>query len=188
VFNKCELLVFYDLKLYWWPKTNNHYDSVTDHNWPRIATNVLRQLISPTNFQVQVRYVGGYWGQVFVFVAVEILWRGSAFIISTWTSKSYDKQRMLAFGHCTLQNAALDVQISFKNKVQFFPSKRTGISYVWYFLCLLQLYKVTLLCQRVWGNVHFDGFEYAWSSSRICNFGANFGRWNSQGWLAKHKR
>jgi hypothetical protein len=34
---------------------------------------------------------------------------------------------MLAFGHYIFQNAALDVQISFKNNEQFFPSERTGI-------------------------------------------------------------
>jgi len=37
---------------------------------------------------------------------------------------------MLAFGHYIFQNAALDVQISFENRAHFFPSERTGISYV----------------------------------------------------------
>jgi hypothetical protein len=32
---------------------------------------------------------------------------------------------MLTFGHYIFQNAALDVQISIKNKAQFFPSERT---------------------------------------------------------------
>jgi len=48
---------------------------------------------------------------------------------------------MLAFGHYIFQNAALDVQFSFKNKVQFFPSEWTGIRQ----LCMIFLMFVVVV-------------------------------------------
>ena len=48
---------------------------------------------------------------------------------------------MLAFGHYIFQNAALDVQIGFENKVQFFRTERTGIRQ----LCMIFLMNVEVV-------------------------------------------